>query len=125
VTKQQKEHLLILSYLFLRHAKYEKALVLLLILKRIFPEDAHILLSRAYAYISMNVYKGALEEADEALNLTKNPAYVAYAHLVKARAFWHMEKPNEAREEFRHFLRYKQHIQRLKEAASEGATDRT
>lgn len=115
MNQKQKEYLLVLAYLYLRYRKFEKALVVLLILKRLYPGDPHILLSRAYAYLSMRVFQAALQEAEETLVCATREDHIAYAHFVKAHALFGLGREREGREVFNYFLNYQRSVQELRE----------
>lgn len=117
MNEKQKEYLLVLAYLYLQYRKFEKALVVLLVLKRIFPGDPHILLSRAYAYLSMRVFQAALQESEETLACATREDHIAYAHFVKAHALFGLGREREAREIFNYFLNYQQNIKALEPGA--------
>lgn len=119
MNEKQKEYLLVLAFLYLRYRKFEKALVVLLILKRFFPGDAHILLSRAYAYLSMRVFQAALQESEETLACATREDHIAYAHFIKAHALYGLGREREGREVFNYFLNYQKAVAELNEEQKE------
>ncbi len=74
----------------MQNAKYERALILYLALKRLYPGEAEYPLARAYIYIQMGEYQAAKEEALLAESLAKSAAKRYFGRLLTSKALWHL-----------------------------------
>lgn len=97
LSPSQKAYLSVLAYTLLQNAKYERALVVLLVLKRLYPQDPLIPLSRAYAYLKLKAHKAAYEEAEIAERLYPKGPRQIFASLMKSKALWDLGQQEEAR----------------------------
>ena len=94
---EYKDYLKLLSYTYMQHAKYEKALVYLMVLKKLFPNDLQVVLSRAFSYLGLKSYEAALNEAEEGLKMAESEDDKEMANRLKMKAMWGM-KDEEAKE---------------------------
>ncbi|OIO60642.1 MAG: hypothetical protein COZ46_01250 [Verrucomicrobia bacterium CG_4_10_14_3_um_filter_43_23] len=92
-----KETLLLLAYLYLRHSKHEKAMHLLLALKRLYPEDAHVSRSLSYAYWSVGKYEPALLQAEASLEPNMPFEHEFASKTLIFKSLWGMKREEEAR----------------------------
>ncbi len=104
MTHKQKAYLEVLAYTFLQNAKYEKALILYLTLKRLYPEEAQYPLARAYIYIQMGEYQAAKEEALVAERLSKTPSKLYFSRLLRSKSLWHLGEEKESQKLLIDFL---------------------
>lgn len=104
MTPQQKAYLEILAYVFLQHAKYEKASVLYQTLQAFYPEEGQYPLALTYIYIQLKNYLKADECAQiaETLNLSFNKLY--FCRLLRSKALWNLGHETLAQQLLLEFL---------------------
>jgi tetratricopeptide (TPR) repeat protein len=91
-----KDALSVLGYVFFQHHQSDKALILFKALNVLFPQDTHIRLSLAYAYLINGGYARALELAEHSDTESKTVP----GALIKIRALWALNRKDEARQQF-------------------------
>ncbi len=101
---QQREMLVLLAYLFLRHEQADKALVLLRAGARLAAQDPSLLRMLAYAELVAGDPGAALAASDRFVGLGGDGGEGAPIQLIRARALRQLERTTEARDCFRRFL---------------------
>lgn len=106
MSKEQKDVLLVLGYLYLQHAKYNQAKIVFEGLLLFFPKDYHIMRSLAYAYLNDGEYEHALEMNEQSRHPLMTKEDHAFFTLLQSKALWRLGKAHEAKQSFNQFLGY-------------------
>ena len=110
MNESEKEHLLVLVYLYFRYQKFAKALVLLKVLLKFFPSDSHITCSLSFAYYSLNDAENALAYAEKATQIALKTRQRATALLLKAKALWALGETIKARQAISSYIKIQKTI---------------
>lgn len=95
----KKDFLQVLLYLYLQHAKYKKAQMVLGVLEKFCADELHIMRSSAFLNVETGNNKKGIEKADKIISLEEAPKDTkAFAYLLKCRALWAMGEKELARE---------------------------
>ncbi len=108
--EDQKDFLLLLSYLFLKNGKNEKANTLLCALHGIDPEDSRVTLSYCYSSLLSGDYEKALELANVLLGEGNINRYKRLGLFMKSKALWGLGKEEESQYAMNRFLRFKEDV---------------
>jgi tetratricopeptide (TPR) repeat protein len=90
MTPQQKAYLEVLAYVFLQHAKYDKALVIYQVLQSLYPQSADYPLALAYLYIQLQDYLKADEQAQLAIAIGLPFFKLYFCRLLRSKALWNL-----------------------------------
>ncbi len=101
----QKEYILSLAYIYIQYGRLEDSLILLLLLKHLFPKDPLIMLLRAYAYLQLKDYSAARTEVDSSLPWVEKIEHRLSAYMMRAQALYGLHKTLEARAELDRYLK--------------------
>lgn len=94
--ESQKEFLLMLAYLYLQNAKWDRALIVLRALRVLAPEDPQVARCLAYAALETGDGSTALREANTGFAVTNTPEEAEAGRLLKARAWWQLGLVDQA-----------------------------
>jgi tetratricopeptide (TPR) repeat protein len=102
LSMDHKDALLVLGHMFFQHRQSDKALILFEALQVLFPEDFHVRLSLAYAYLINGRYADALELAArcERDTGTMFKGKASPKALIEICALWALHRKDEARQQF-------------------------
>ena len=93
-----KEPLLILSYLYIQHFKYDKAITLLRALRKLYPKDLDILRSLSYALLKVGDFQSALKMAEKSLHPNLPLKDQIACRIIISRALWGLGREEAARQ---------------------------
>ncbi|PTY00803.1 hypothetical protein DB346_14430 [Verrucomicrobia bacterium LW23] len=102
--ESQKEYLLILAHLFLEHEHFEKARILLVALRELFPADPGVARALSYCYYRLGFYEEALGEAEASLEMdmpddsARSMAVANISHFLRGKALWALGREEEAQD---------------------------
>lgn len=108
MTTEQRDLLLALAYLYLRHGQARRALTLALLAARGAPDHIGVLRLLAYAFLANEAPEEALETIERLERLDFSPDAARMHQLLKARALLHAGRRVEARAAFRRFVAARQ-----------------
>ncbi|MDR1281952.1 MAG: hypothetical protein LBK99_14200 [Opitutaceae bacterium] len=100
-----KEFLLTLAYVYMQNAKQEQALVLLRVLKSLWPEDLRVARCFAFGCLLAGDAATALAECDAAFGSSPRGPDREPAFLLKSRSLWRLGREDEARQALREAFR--------------------
>lgn len=105
MTQEQKQFLSFLAYLYVKFLKYDRALSILKVLMKQYPRDVKLLLLSSYTHFHTLNYRSSLREAEKAFDLAEKPEDRATACFLQSKSLWRLQKPDEARDALRQFLK--------------------
>lgn len=97
LSTEQRRALLVLGSLFLRMGQFARAKKLFAALSALDRNDAWTARCLAVAYLGLNEGEKALEQLDRAIGNNPLPSRDAALHLLRARALWLNNRPDEAK----------------------------
>jgi tetratricopeptide (TPR) repeat protein len=96
--EDEKEFLTLLGYLYLRYGKWEKAVVIFEALHVLFPDEAYFSKALSFAYIRMEEYRKALDQAEKFLGAVSQNGEREIGHCLKSKALLGIGETEKARE---------------------------
>lgn len=103
ISKSHRDFWLVLSYIYLKYNKIDKALTLLQALYKLFPEDLEIMKLFSYANVKKGKFRDALRLIDKYLSMCGEKGKKS-GYLIKSKALWHLDEKDKAREFMNKFI---------------------
>ncbi|MBG0775396.1 MAG: tetratricopeptide repeat protein [Desulfovibrionaceae bacterium] len=107
LTRDERDVLQVMGYVYLRNGKDEKALALFEGLEAIDPGDAHTERSLAYVHLRAGRAEEALAAAQKALAIAPKAPENWTMHLVRSRALLALDRSDESRAAAAAFLTFR------------------
>ena len=104
MNNRDKEFLQLLAYQFLCHGKLEKASTVISVLKALYPNDSHVLITDSYVQSKQGNPEKALHSAESALRASDRGKTKTFAHFLKGKALWKLGKKEDAESNLNYFL---------------------